>query len=103
EWSPDGSSIAFVSSRDGNREIYLVRPDGSGLERLTNDPANDDIPKWSPDGKRIAFQAVRGSMLESRNYDIEVMRVADRARTRLSDNNYYDGMTAWSSDGALMA
>ena len=33
-WSPDGKSIAFVSARDGNREIYLIQADG---RRLTDD------------------------------------------------------------------
>ncbi|HSA59917.1 MAG TPA: hypothetical protein VLJ37_09570 [bacterium] len=43
-WSRDGRWIYFVSSRDGNKEIYRVRPDGTGEERLTNDPAEDTSP-----------------------------------------------------------
>jgi TolB protein len=33
--SPDGRRIAFVSERDGNRQIYVMNADGSGLRRLT--------------------------------------------------------------------
>ena len=47
-WSPDGLKIAFVSSRDGNNEIYAVNIDGSGLTNLTNNPYHDDVPSWSP-------------------------------------------------------
>jgi len=54
-WSPDGSRIAFISSRDGNNEVYVVAADGSGQTRLTNDPCDDDFNAWSPDGSRIAF------------------------------------------------
>ena len=55
-WSPDGSRIAFVSYRDGNRpEIYVMNRDGSGQIRLTDNPAIDHSPSWSPDGSRIAF------------------------------------------------
>ncbi len=49
--------IAFVSDRDGNREIYLLN--GAGLRNLTNNPAMDISPRWSPDGNKIVFQSNR--------------------------------------------
>jgi len=48
KWSPDGTKIAFTSYRDGNWEIYVINPDGSGLLSLTNDPATDIGPAWRP-------------------------------------------------------
>jgi len=59
EASPDGQRVAFMSRRDGNWEVYVVRIDGSGLRRLTHDPANDGLPTWSPDGRHIAFVSDR--------------------------------------------
>ncbi len=47
-WSPDGTKIAFSTSRDGNFEIYVMNADGTGPTRLTNDPANDRFAAWSP-------------------------------------------------------
>ena len=47
-WSPDGTRIAFASSRDGNVEIYVMDADGTNLVRLTNDPAEDSSPAWRP-------------------------------------------------------
>lgn len=47
--------IAFVSDRDGNDEIYVMRPDGSEQTRLTEDPALDSDPVWSADGSRLAW------------------------------------------------
>lgn len=58
-FSPDGLRIAFVSNGDGNSEIYLINADGSGLLRLTRDPAEDVQPNWSADGKRIIFSSNR--------------------------------------------
>ena len=58
-WSPDGSRIAFVSDRDGNREIYVMYANGSRPTRLTNAPASDSRPAWSPDGSQIAFTSFR--------------------------------------------
>ncbi|MGH2572718.1 MAG: TolB family protein [Actinomycetota bacterium] len=47
-WSPDGSKIAFDSSRDGNSEIYVMNADGTGQTNVTNHSANDFSPAWQP-------------------------------------------------------
>jgi Tol biopolymer transport system component len=59
-WSPDGSTLAFTSQRDGNREIYVMNADGTGLVNLTDDPGEDWFDGWSPDGSRILFTSDRG-------------------------------------------
>jgi Tol biopolymer transport system component len=62
-WSPDGAKIAFQSLRDGNSEIYVMNPDGSGQTNLTNNPAKDMQPSWLPGGTQILFKTDRdGSM-----------------------------------------
>lgn len=60
DWSPDGTTIAFASTRDGDREIYMMAVDDrSTLQRLTFHTAADLRPAWSPDGQRIAFISER--------------------------------------------
>lgn len=57
-WSPDGRSILFASVRDHTdnyKDIYVMRPDGSGVTRLTY--TNGEGPAWSPDGRYIVFSA----------------------------------------------
>lgn len=57
--SPDGKRIVFVSNADANNELYVVNRDGSGLHRLTRDPADELLPDWSPDGRSILFSSNR--------------------------------------------
>jgi Tol biopolymer transport system component len=96
------SRIAFVSSRDGNQEIYLMNPDGSQQFNLTGDPANHDrAPTWSPDGRRIAFAS--GSVTEQSaiaNTTIRLIRADGSGMAILATQS---GRPVWSPDGAQLA
>jgi dipeptidyl aminopeptidase/acylaminoacyl peptidase len=54
-WSPDGKTLAFLSARSGESQVYLLAMDGGEARALTSLSTGADIVKWSPDGKTIAF------------------------------------------------
>src|SRR5712692_5825680 len=54
-WSPDGKTLAFLSSRSGESQVYLLSMEGGEAHALTKLSTGADIGKWSPDGKTIAF------------------------------------------------
>jgi Tol biopolymer transport system component len=83
--------IAFASDRDGNFEIYVMNPDGGGLVRVTNNPAEDTHPTWSPDGRRLAFVSNRDG-----NKEIYVVNADGSGTTRLTNNTAEDFEPAWS-------
>ena len=55
--SPDGKTIVFTSTKDGDLEIYTMNIDGSNVRRLTNAPGYDGGPFFSPDGSKIVYRA----------------------------------------------
>ena len=89
-WSPDSETIAFVSFRSGNAEIYIMSEDGSSQSRLTNNEADDFSPVWSPDGKRIAFVSYLYGPGE-----IIVMAADGSRQRRLTNNTAEDNSPDW--------
>jgi TolB protein len=96
-WSPDGRWIAFASARDGDAEIYKVRPTGGLPIRLTKNDDTEDEPAWSPDGRRIAFVSDRSGQPE-----IYTMRADGSRVRRLTRNPLSDQDPAWSPDGRFI-
>jgi TolB protein len=65
-WSPDGRTIAFAMAPAGaadpeESEIYVMRPDGTEVRRLTAAPGDDSHPHWSADGRRLYFNSARAT------------------------------------------
>jgi len=80
---------------DSASDVWAVNADGSGLVRLTRNPANDFDPAWSPDGSLIAFRSERDG-----NNEVYVMRADGSDQHDVSRDPADDWGPAWSPDGA---
>ena len=89
-WSPDGNLILFSSERDGDFDIYVVRPDGWELQNLTDNEFAEIWAAWSPDGKRIVFDSDRDG-----NFEIYVMNADGTDELRISDHPNADQTPVW--------
>jgi Tol biopolymer transport system component len=97
--------IAFASNRGAvDYEIFAMKPDGTGLEQLTDNTAQEFNPTWSADGGWIAFNSDRDGNLEiyMQNYDDSGGIVFIETR-RLNNNAAIDFAPTFSPDGGKIA
>jgi TolB protein len=100
-WSPNGKLIAYDYRPPGFsiREIWVVRPDGTGARQVTRIREVSTQPAWSPDGRRIVFQSnAQGGHVEI--YSIGLDGLGLRRETR-SDIDTFD--PDWSPNGREIA
>jgi WD40-like Beta Propeller Repeat len=87
--------IAFDSTGTAyNRDIYLVRADGSGLVQLTTDPYTEEDPAFSNDGKALAFASDRNGTMQ-----IYTMDLGTLAATQITSLSAGADEPSWSRDG----
>ena len=92
------SKIVFISSRTGNKEVWMMDYDGAGQRALTSLGSISLSPRISPDGTRVAFSSFMRSRSEIAMYSIELGRMVTFPR--------FDGTNvspAWSPDGKQLA
>jgi len=97
-FSPDGSRIAFISTRDGNPEVYIMNSGGENVIRLTYNAFADSAPCFSPDGSRVIFASDDGT-----GSFISSVPAAGGASKKISDNNFHDIFPSAGSGFVIMS
>lgn len=96
-FSRDGTRIAYVSGKaDGNGDIWLMNPDGSGKIRLTErDKTADYFPSWSPDQEYIVFSSSLEHRIDRGNWSLFLVRVKTKEVIPLLDSPGRDVFPDW--------
>jgi tricorn protease len=98
-FSPDGKSIAFTASYDGNEDVYVIPTAGGEPRRLTWHPGDDIVRGFTPDGK-VLFASQR-SVFSRRHFQFFTVAIAGGAPDALPVPTASKG--AYSPDGKCLA
>ena len=115
--APDGRRVAFVSSRGGQADVWILDLATRRVRNLTDHPGGDYRPAWSPDGEWIAFTSDRDSdgareatprnrgeqFSPKQTTEIYVVRTDGTGLRRVTDGDTSVGGAAWSRDGQKLA
>jgi len=106
QWSAK-DRISFTTNRDGDFEIYSIKPDGTELRRLTRSHGVDGHQIWSPDGAWIMFSSARMGFKDERPLleripqpygELFVMRADGTQVRQITDNQWEDATPGWAPE-----
>lgn len=93
-YSPDGSKIAYVSEKTGNKDIFIINADGTGETQITFEGSDEQQPIWSPDGTKIAICSNKNG-----NEEIYVMNTDGSNPVNITNHPADECDSGWSPDG----
>ena len=98
QWSPNSKRLAFLSTRSGTQQVYVIALDGGEATQVTQLSTGADNVLWSPDGKTLAFTSevypdcADGACNRKRDNEREKSKV----KARIYDRLLYRHWNAWS-------
>lgn len=93
-WSPDGSRIAFTSTRTGYRSLWIMNADGGSPRALTPEKSDYGWPAWSPDGRTVSYSCNRTG-----NHEVYLQELEGGPPRRLTTSAVFNGQASFTPDG----
>lgn len=97
-WSPDGSQIAFSSTREGRWTLFIMDAAGRNLQRVTDGEVDATVAAWSPDGRYLAYTVTQNTI-----EGIHVLDLQTGERHTLTPSTTEYSFPVWSPDGTMLA
>jgi len=96
EWSPDGKSLLYRSTRTGTSDLWILPVDSGAPRQLTRNVRNETFGAWSPDGKWVAFLSDRGKQT-----DVWLVSADGGEERRVTNSADVEVRPQWRSANAL--
>ena len=117
KWSPDGKSLAFVSARTANGDLYIIKDitkyfgkknkkeKKSDFVRLTKNPGEEMLPAFSPTGRYLAFTMRTTGKKKRGLYTIALLDFQNNNKILIFNNRIQNNKShpSWSFDGHFVA
>jgi dipeptidyl aminopeptidase/acylaminoacyl peptidase len=99
-WSPDGKTIAFVSSRDNGPQLWFMNPDGSQQRKITNLSSGVSGVEWSPTGTHLLFTSsvYADCKDDDCNHRRDVVREQESSKARIIKKIPFRVWNSWKDD-----
>ncbi|MDH5406460.1 MAG: S9 family peptidase, partial [Candidatus Aminicenantes bacterium] len=99
-WSPDGSQIAFTSTRTGRPQVWLIRLEGGEARQLTDLSTGASGAIWSPDGKWLLFasRVYPDCPDDECNKKREQEKADSKVKARIIDQLLYRHWDSWTDE-----
>jgi dipeptidyl aminopeptidase/acylaminoacyl peptidase len=99
DYSPDGTQLAFASTRSGSEEIWVANADGSNPVQMTTmgGPVCSG-PRWSPDGRKILFHSSSRQSARA----LYLLEMQSGRTHQLTDQRTWDSQASWSHSGRFI-
>lgn len=97
--APLDQYIAFTSNRDGKKDVWVMKWDGSDLRNISSDAADDRLPSWSPDGKEILVVSDKAN----NTYQLYILSWDGKYKDQITTSTGSKDSPAWKKDGTRIA
>lgn len=99
-WSPDGSTIAYINQIGEQVDIFKISAAGGAATNLTNTSGDSEYaPNYSPDGSKILFSVLEGNDYSTSDVDLYTMTPSGGSRTEVVTGAGWQSEPTWSPDG----
>ena len=101
-WSPDAQELVFTNDQEGSQDIWYVRVDGSGVERLTTDDGSERQPEWNPapGSRQVIYTASDSVGAASQIFTMTVSSEAAATDVaELTSSRHISSSPAWNANG----